>query len=226
MSNQCDVCIYKSFLFDELTPKELALINLNKKEADYKAGDVIVSEGQEIKEFLYLKSGLVKLHKILIGRQDQIISISKPLDFIGLLSVFSNTHYIYSISAIEPSSVCFIDLTVINKLIRENGDFAVSIINKMSSISDQVLKGRIDLAKKNLRGRIAYILKYFSDSIYSSDRFELPVSRKEMGELIDMRTENVVRILSEFRNDGLIRISGKQIELIDPKRLAVIADAG
>jgi CRP/FNR family transcriptional regulator len=224
--NSCDLCIYKSFVFDDLTPEELAVINISKKELDYKAGELIVGEGQEIREFLYLKSGLVKLHKHVINRQDQIINIAKPLDFIGLLSVFSNHSYLFSITAIEPSSVCFIDMEIIKRLIRENGGFATSIINKMSTISDQVLKGRLDLAHKNLRGRIAYIFKYFSDEIYASGNFELPVSRKELGELIDMRTENVVRILSEFRKDGVIGISGKKIVILDPNRLRIIAEAG
>ena len=133
-ASQCDVCIYKSFIFDELTREELALINLSKKEADFEPGEIIVSEGEEISEFLYLKSGLVKLHKHIVNRQDQIINIAKPLDFIGLLSVFSNHRYLFSITAIEASSVCFIDLKVIQKLIRENGAFASSII-LVSSLS-------------------------------------------------------------------------------------------
>ena len=36
--------------------------------------------------------------------------------------------------------------------------------------------------------------------------FDLPVSRKEIGELIGMTTENVIRIFSEFRRDEISQI--------------------
>jgi len=181
----------------------LDLVNLNKSERLIHEGDVICHEGDEIKEFFYLKDGLVKLFKEGKSRHEHIINIAKPLDFIGLLSVFSKANYIYSITAIEDSSVCFIDLETIKLIIKRNGEFAQSLLEKMSSIYDQVLDIRIELNKKQLRGRIAYILLMFSGQIYNSNKFDLPISRKELGDLIDMRMENVIRILSEFRKDGI-----------------------
>jgi len=214
-SPNCEFCVYKSYLFESLTREELALVNLNKSER-------LFHEGDEIKEFLYLKDGLVKLFKEGKSRHEHIISIAKPLDFIGLLSIFSNANYIYSITAIEDSSVCFIDLETIKLIIKRNGKFAQSLLEKMSSISDQVLDTRIELNKKQLRWRIAYILLMFSGQIYNSNKFDLPISRKELGDLIDMRTENVIRILSEFRKDGILKIEGKTFEILDVELLEKI----
>ncbi|HNY09586.1 MAG TPA: helix-turn-helix domain-containing protein, partial [Tenuifilaceae bacterium] len=53
-----------------------------------------------------------------------------------------------------------------------------------------------------------------------STRFNLPVSRREIAELIDMRVENVVRILSEFRRDRIILIEGTYIEILDEEKLS------
>ena len=61
---------------------------------------------------------------------------------------------------------------------------------------------------------------------YNSNIFELPVSRKEIGEFIDMTTENVIRTLSEFRKDNIIKINGKIIEIIDLSRLMQICEFG
>jgi CRP/FNR family transcriptional regulator len=60
--------------------------------------------------------------------------------------------------------------------------------------------------------------------IYLNDRFELPVSRKEIAELIGMTTENVIRILSEFRKEGIIRINGKEIEIADKTKLQFLSE--
>jgi CRP-like cAMP-binding protein len=44
--------------------------------------------------------------------------------------------------------------------------------------------------------------------------------------LIDIRTENVVRILSEFRKDQLIGIEGKKIEIKNKPMLEKISELG
>jgi CRP/FNR family transcriptional regulator len=224
--NRCDVCLYKSYLFNYLTKQEIAWVSLNKKEIDIEKSEIICREGEPIKYLVYLRGGLVKLYKTGTGRTHQIISIATSRDFIGLLSIFSNTEYIYSIAALEDSSICMIDMNVIKKIILQNGKFALSLIEKMNRISDVVLSNKVELGVKQLRGRIAHILLMFADNVYRSDIYELPVSRKEIGELIDMRTENVVRILSEFRKDQLIGIEGKKIEIINKSMLKKISELG
>ncbi len=201
-------------------------MNLIKKEIVIEKGEIIYQEGEKINHLVYLKEGLVKLYKTGQGRTQQIISIATPRDFIGLLSVFSNTEYLYSLAALEDSSLCMIELDVIKKIILQNGKFALSLIEKMNRISDVVLSNKVELGIKQLRGRIAHILLMFADKVYGSDIYEFPVSRKELGELIDMRTENVVRILSEFRKDQLIGIEGKKIEIKNKPMLEKISELG
>ncbi len=226
MSNSCDICFYRSFLFDNLNKKEFALLSLARKEINFKKGEVISREGEKISEFLYLKEGLLKVYKTIGPRKEQIIGIAKPMDFVGLLSVFSKTKYLYSISALEVSSVCSIPLDMVKKMVLSNGEFATTLLEKMSQMNDHILNTRLNINLKNLRGRTAFILLMFSKEIYKSEKFELPVSRKEIGELIDMRTENVIRILSEFRNDSILKIEGKGIEIMDIKRLEQISEFG
>jgi CRP/FNR family transcriptional regulator len=226
MTNTCDVCTYRSYLFDNLNKKEFGLLALSRKEMFFRKGEIICREGEKINNFYYLKEGLLKVYKTVDARKEQIISITNPLDFIGLLSVFSNFNYIFSVSALESSSICIIKLDALKKLIQSNGEFAMTLLEKMSKMNDQILETRLLINLKNLRGRTAYIILMFAKDIYKSKKFDLPVSRKEIAELIDMRTENVIRILSELRNDGIIKIEGKSIEIIDQKRLESISEFG
>jgi len=224
--SNCKECIYRSWAFKNLSAEELKIINDKKNERFYRKGEKICLEGEKINSFMYLQNGLVKLYKTEINSREHIISIAKPKDFIGLLSIFSNTKHIYSTSAIEDSIVCFVDLEIIKNFIKTNGIFALDFFEKISAVSDSVLKTRIDINTRQLRGRIAYILLLFAQHIYNSEKFSLPVSRKEVAELIDMSTENVIRVLSEFRKDELIQIEGKSIEIMDIKRLEKIYELG
>ena len=48
--------------------------------------------------------------------------------------------------------------------------------------------------------------------------FDLPISRSEIADLIGMTAENVIRVVSDLRKDGVIEISGKQIKITDSKK--------
>ncbi|MGE0088488.1 MAG: Crp/Fnr family transcriptional regulator [Bacteroidales bacterium] len=222
----CKDCIYRSWAFKNLSADDLRLINDRKNERFYRKGEKICTENEPISSFMYLQNGLVKLYKTETNDREHIISIARPKDFIGLLSIFSNKTQVYSITAIEDSVVCFVDLEIIKNLIKTNGVFAIDFFEKISAIADSVIKTRIDINTRQLRGRIAYILLLFAEQIYTSQRFSLPISRKEIAELIDMSTENVIRVLSEFRKDKIIQIEGKDIEILDLKRLEKIYELG
>jgi CRP/FNR family transcriptional regulator len=111
--------------------------------------------------------------------------------------------------------MCFIDLEVLKNTVRNNGVFALEVLEKISRISDDIIQFRMMIDRRQLRGRIAYILVMFARQVYFKSKFHLPLSRKEIAELIDMSTENVIRILSEFRKDEIIRIDGSLIEILN-----------
>jgi CRP/FNR family transcriptional regulator len=197
-----------------------------KIEKQYSKGEIISGEGETITEFLYMKEGLVKLSKSNTDGKEQIISFSKPFDFVSLLSVFSSKEYKYSVTAIEDTTVCILDLEVIKKHAQGNAMFAMDLMARISEATDIILLDNLAIRRKHLKGRIAHVLLYFSDYIYKSDEFELPISRREIAEYIGMTTENVIRTLSEFRKDHIIKIFGKDILISDKKRLESISEFG
>lgn len=222
----CEKCIYRSYLFSELPNEDLALVNAQKREVSFIKGDVISRQGDKIERFMYLKEGLVKLSRTTDSGREQIISIARPLDFIGLLTVFSDKSFKYTITAIEPSSVCFFEIDLLQKLISKNGDFAALLLEKMSLMADNIISESQEIRIKHIRGRIAHVLLDFSENIYKADSYELPLSRKEIAELIGVSTENVIRALSEFRRDGLVRINGSKIEMLRIDMIRKIAQLG
>ncbi len=226
--NKCDCvnCQLKTLFFTHVTVDELTDICEIKEEKTFQKGDVITQEGETINEFLYLKEGLVKLSKSTIDGKDQIISFSKPFDFVSLLSVFSSDTYKYSVTAVEDSVVCTLDLPVVKLHAKQNAMFTMDLITRVSEATDKIVLDNLEIKRKHLRGRVAHVLLYFSNYIYERDEFELPISRREIAEYIGMTTENVIRTLSEFRKDKIIKIFGKDIQIADKKRLENISEFG
>jgi len=140
--------------------------------------------------------------------------------------VFHETHYRYSLTALEDSEVCCIRLDLMKELIENNGRFALNLISVLSRTSQNIIALGLEIRQRNLAGRIAYVLLYFANEIFRSRIFDLPVSRKEIADLISMSPANVIRTFSDFRRDGIIKSNGRTIEIADMKKLEVISRRG
>lgn len=222
----CDECELKELFFENVSMNEMHRLCESRSEKRYQKGDFIIEQNKPIEEFIYLKSGLVKLFITNNNGKEQILSFAKPFDFVSLLSILSTDLHSYSVMAIEDSTTCNISIHNVKRIIRENGKFAMSILEKISRVSDKVINESLAIRRRNLRGRVAYVLIHFNNNIYKNESFELPISRKEIAEYIGMTTENVIRALTELRKDGIIKIFGKVIEIVDVKKLQQISDHG
>ena len=222
----CENCEFRDIVFaylDEPTIRELCG---HKEEQSFRKGEIINHEGEKITNFKYLKSGLVKLYRRTPSGEEQVITITKPFEFVSNMNIFSEDRYHYSVSAVEDSVVCTINLDFIKALFLKNGGFAMGLMAKISKINDKIITQTLDIRQKNLVGRVAFILLYFAKEIYSTRVFDLPVSRKEIADYIGMSTANVSRTLSDFKRERIIKVVGKAIEIVDIEKLEIISKRG
>lgn len=222
----CELCELKGLFFENLEGDHLDMICSGKVEKEYAQGETIIKEGTQINDFTYLKSGLVKLYHSDSSGKEQIITIAKPYDYVSLLSVFSNDQYNYSVATLENSVTCNIKMADVRTIVSDNGVLALNLLKRMSKVADKIILDSLNIRTKHLRGRVAFLLLYFSQEVYFSPEFDLPLSRKEMAEYVGMTTENVIRTLSEFRRDGILKIYGKTIHIVNMETLKSIAEFG
>ena len=57
----------------------------------------------------------------------------------------------------------------------------------------------------------------------SGDRFMIPMSREDIGSYLGLVIETVSRTLSKMQDDGLIRVNGRDVEIIDRPTLNTLA---
>lgn len=222
----CASCDFRDVVFSYLNDPAVEELCDHKEEHFFSKGEVINHEGEKISNFKYLKSGLVKLYRRTSSGDEQVITITRPFEFVSNMSIFSEDKYPYSVSALEDSVVCMVKLEFIKDLFLKNGAFAMGLLTKISRLNDKIISQTLDIRQKNLIGRVAFVLLYFTNDIYKSMVFELPVSRKEIADYIGMSTANVIRTLSDFKKEGIIRIFGKTIEVVDKEKLEIIAKHG
>jgi CRP/FNR family transcriptional regulator len=79
------------------------------------------------------------------------------------------------------------------------------------------------LSRKTAEQRIATFLLKLSSRYqargYSATQFRLTMSRNEIGNYLGLAVETVSRIFTRFSSAGLVRVEGKEIELLDLEAL-------
>ncbi|MBN2820558.1 MAG: Crp/Fnr family transcriptional regulator [Bacteroidales bacterium] len=214
------------FCFDELTESQKEKVDANKVTLHYKKGENICKQGSFASHIILLKSGLGKVY--LEGNpKNLILKIAPPNSLIGLPSIYDgNNTFLYSASSYIDSEVELIDIELFKVLIQENSRFAYRIINTLNEHTVQTYGRFYCLTNKQMHGRLADILLCLSERIFRQDVFSLPLTRSDLAELTGMSTESVVRVMKDFKDDGLINTDGKEINLLNVEMLMKISELG
>lgn len=218
----CTECKKHSVCFKELSHDELQLVDSKRLEINYKAGETICKQGSFASHILYLKQGLANIY--LEGKErNLVLGLFPKGHFIGIPSLFGDKIFHYSAVAYEDSTVCLIDINSFRKLIRENAKFASGLISLINQTTVNTYDRFFSLSQKNMPGRFADLLLNLSDKIYKKNKFNLSFSRKNMAEIASMSLESLSRIIKEFNEEGILKMNGKQVEILDREKLEKIS---
>jgi CRP-like cAMP-binding protein len=222
----CNSCEFMSPLFRFLSAKELDLIELNKTTVVFKPGETIRKQGTVMTHVISLNSGLAKLYLEGIGQRNAILRLVKPTNFIGGPGVYLDLMHHYTVTALIESSVCFIDIQVFKNIIKQNDSFAEEFMKDFSQNTLSVYRRLINLTQKQMPGRMADTLLYLSTEIYQCNKFPMMVSKQDLADLSAMSKDSAVKVLREFQNEGMIRITDHEMELFNTEALKKISKIG
>ena len=156
---RCLSCKAKSPLFSLLSDEELDLIDENRLEVSFKAGEVIRKQGTFLSHVISINSGLCKIYFDNINQQNIILRIIKPTSFIGGPGLYVDQKSHYSVAAIADSTVCFIAVDVFKQIMHTNNAFADEFIKDMSKNILINYNRLMNLTQKQMSGRIADALR-------------------------------------------------------------------
>lgn len=221
----CADCNCKSSIFKSLHPEELEQINMGRFHVAFKAGEIMFKQGTPSSHFVCVTSGLAKIYIEGYGK-NLILSLVKPVDYIFGPGVYIDNKHYYSVSAVDDSTACLVDTSIFKKLIRSNPDFAEDFIKRISVQTLFNFEQVISLTQKQMPGRIADALFYLSEKIYCTNPFKMSLSRQDLADLSGMSKESAIRILKEFKEEGLLNVDGNMFELLNIKQLKQISETG
>jgi len=214
--SKCDQCIVRQFnSLKALTKDELIRISGCKTSKLIKKGELIFNEGETLKGVYCVKQGVCKLSKLSANGNDQIVKLVVKGDLLGQRSLIGDESANLSAIALNDMEVCFIPKHEIIKDLEKNPNFSMSVLQEMAHDlreSDTVI---VNMAQKSVKQRIAETLRYIHSSfgLDANGYLNVVLSREDYANMVGTATESTIRVLSQFKKEGLISTSGKQIKI-------------
>ncbi|WP_225034776.1 Crp/Fnr family transcriptional regulator [Winogradskyella sp. SM1960] len=214
----CQQCIIKQFnALRALGKDDLIRISGCKTSKYITKGEVLFREGESINGVYCIKDGICKLTKLSANGKDQIVKLVVTGDLLGQRSLVSDEKSNLTAIAVNDMEVCFIPKREILHDLTRNASFSLDMLQEMAKelrIADNII---VDMAQKSVRQRLADLLLYLHTTFDVDEGGFLSVilSREDYANLVGTATESAIRILSQFKKEGLISTTGKQIKVVD-----------
>lgn len=225
----CELCSSrKHSMLSELSEIHICNISENKNSISHKKGQILYYEGTKPLGIFCINSGVVKVYKVASNGKEQIIHLAKEGDFLGYSALLGEENYTSTSMIIEDAKICFIPRESFLSTLFNNTAFFKRITKELSHEIGVMESKLTDANQKSIRERLAYILLQLGTSFgvegAGNERIDLILSREELAGMVGTATESVIRLLSEFKKDGLIDLQGKKIIIMDRRGLSRLSD--
>ncbi len=223
----CTNCLqHCKSIFSSLTDEERQSLMLDKCTNHYKKGSIIFHEGNRMFFFYCINAGIVKMYKTGSEGKEQIVTFAKPGDIIGYRSILSREVACTTAKAIEDVTVCAIPGENLFSLIEQNSKFAMELMKIACKELGEANQFLTAVAQKSVRERLAAVLIKLDEIFGTDDQQYLNVSltREEMASMVGTATESVIRLLSEFKSDHYIELTGRKIKILNQEKLRKLSN--
>lgn len=204
------------------------LLTAHKSEQIYKKNEILFREGAYPSGIFYITKGKVKKYKIDNEGKEQIIYLATTGQLIGYHAILSEDRYPDSAAVIEESTIAFIPKEdFLNAL-----DYSALLNNRLlKTLSHEfaVLANSLTMfAQKTVRERLALqlivIREKYKENYVDGMSIEINISREDLASLVGTARENIVRVLTEFKEDDILETKGRKIMIKDVSKLIKIAN--
>ena len=219
---KCEQCIIRQFnSLKSLTKDELLRVSGCKTTKIIKRGDIIFNEGDMLNGVFCVKDGICKLSKLSANGKDQIVKLVIKGDLLGQRSLVSDERSNLQAVALNDMEVCFIPKAEIINDLKKNPAFTYDVLKDMALDLREADDIIVNMAQKTVRKRMAEVLTNIQSNYGTNQDGTLSVilSREDFASLVGTATESAIRVLSQFKKEGLISTVGKQIKIEDPSGL-------
>jgi CRP-like cAMP-binding protein/CheY-like chemotaxis protein len=206
-----------TFISDAKKVLNLKDLCKDKKVKTLKKKSELFSEGDVPLNIYFITSGSIKVYQSHRDGKELITNIYNANDFFGFEPILEGTNYQESAVAMQDSEVINIPKHDFLTLLQTNPDVSKGFISLLSKKVAEREKQLLNLAYNSVRQRTAEALLRVRDLKDTKDKIN--ISRDDLAKMVGTAQESVIRVLSDFKDEGLIEIEGGKIRITQPGKL-------
>ena len=213
-------------LFKGLSETQLNEVGAITIGRNYKRGESIFMEGDEADGFYIVARGQVKIFKTSLEGKEHILHIYGPGDLFGEVPVFSGAHFPANALALKKSRILFLSREAFVQLIARHPSLSMNMLGELSLRLRQFTVQIENLSLKEVPSRLASYLIVLAEEQKKTDEVTLTISKGQLASLLGTIPETLSRIFAKMTAQGLIRVDGKSIQLLDVDNLEDLSVSG
>jgi CRP-like cAMP-binding protein len=207
--------------------EELEFIATTKSAQFYHKGQTIYQQGGPVLGMHCVHQGKVKLAKLGGDGKEHITRLVRQGDVLGFRALLGGGQYSTSAVALDDCVVCFIPRPDVLRLLQSNRQFSNTLLQLLAIDLGEAEEQMLRLAYKPVRERLAEALllvrRTFDSVAGPTDPYTIALSRDDLAALVGTAKETVSRLLTEYKDAGIIATRGSAIMLLDEAQLSAIS---
>lgn len=224
--SDCSTCVVRNrAICASLEPDELQVLSKLGRKRKIKRGETLLWEGDPAPVVANIIDGVLKLSMNLHDGREQIVSVMYASDFVG--RPFGKESP-YRVTAMTDAEVCVFTRSSFDSFAKEHPDLQNKLLHRSLDELDRAREWMTLLGKKSATERIATLLIELSDRLSVDgcsptsrylDRFELPMDRQQIADILGLTIETVSRQLTRIRKQGIIDLPDRRTVIINERSL-------
>lgn len=221
--SSCETCVVRNrAICASLNGGEVAELNRIGRRRKVRRGETVIWEGDESPVVANVIDGMLKLTTATGDGREQIVGVAFPSDFIGRPFGASSRN---SVTALADSELCIFTRENFDGFAKSHPELEHELLERTLTELDKARAWMLLLGRKSAGERVASFLLEMSNRLArqdctpgaaSIDRFELPLSRQQIADILGLTIETVSRQLGRLREAGIILTPDRRtIEIVD-----------
>ena len=184
-------------------------------------GDYLFREGDRSEGFYIVQRGAINVHRVGAAGKEQVIHVFRPIESFAEATLATEGGYPGDARATEASTVLLVPKADFVELLRRRPELSLRMLGSMSQHLRVIVGLLDDLTLKDIETRLAnWLLKHCPQPVNNSAvEIKLDRTKRVLAAEMGITSETLSRTLAKFRDQKLIRVSGRNIIVTQPRKL-------
>ena len=180
---------------------------------------VIYHEGDHSNYIYLINRGAVKCYRIDEKGKELITALYKEDDLFGYTSFTKNISHRETATAIADTKLVGISIIDFNDILDKNHKVLLELIDLLTDDLSIVKEQLLQMAYGTVNKKTASTILKFAEKINRKPDDPIKISRNDLASVAGIAPETLIRALTDFKKQGIIKAEGRNIKVIDIEKL-------